>query len=395
MHLRKEFKKWNDRLNTASEGEERDNAQKMLDLIADARENMADITSVAHAMAEKVRYSGDTLRRTTDGDSSRTGRLRNQFYHDGLRISPLVTPALASGLKLVCQRLHIPEGAVEAFIFASPELQAECFAGGASNCVLRFSSSLVDLLDDQEFEFVAGHEIGHFLLGHGIVKLQSQGDSLECLIEQRRQEISVDRMGLIACQKLETAIGALMKTVSGLSSEHLRFDVGAFISQLRDAQEAQYEDAHFATHPASLIRCRALLWFSLNDFFTRGADDFNEEQMTKLDQRIENDFERFVDGPAKHLIKVAKEELAIWIAAQHAVQEGAFDKNEQAVISDLFGSEILDRLKIFLSGLPASEVQDIVYQRMKSAREDLERMIPSSLEDILEEIQRDITAKLN
>jgi len=37
VHLRKEFKKWNNRLNTLSEGDERDNAQKMLDLIAKAR----------------------------------------------------------------------------------------------------------------------------------------------------------------------------------------------------------------------------------------------------------------------------------------------------------------------------------------------------------------------
>jgi len=36
-HLRTEFQKWNDRLNTLNEGDERDNAQQMLDLIADAR----------------------------------------------------------------------------------------------------------------------------------------------------------------------------------------------------------------------------------------------------------------------------------------------------------------------------------------------------------------------
>jgi len=36
-HLRKEFQKWNNRLNTLSEGDERDNAQQMLDLIAKAR----------------------------------------------------------------------------------------------------------------------------------------------------------------------------------------------------------------------------------------------------------------------------------------------------------------------------------------------------------------------
>lgn len=36
-HLRTEFQKWNNRINTLSEGEERDNAQRMLDLIAEAR----------------------------------------------------------------------------------------------------------------------------------------------------------------------------------------------------------------------------------------------------------------------------------------------------------------------------------------------------------------------
>ena len=40
-HLRREFQKWNSRLNTLSEGEERDNAQKMLDLIAEVRNDRA------------------------------------------------------------------------------------------------------------------------------------------------------------------------------------------------------------------------------------------------------------------------------------------------------------------------------------------------------------------
>jgi len=40
-HLRIEFQKWNNRLNSLEEGEERDNAQRMLDLIADARKKYA------------------------------------------------------------------------------------------------------------------------------------------------------------------------------------------------------------------------------------------------------------------------------------------------------------------------------------------------------------------
>jgi len=40
-HLRSEFQKWNNRINTLTEGEERDNAQRMLDLIAEARKKYA------------------------------------------------------------------------------------------------------------------------------------------------------------------------------------------------------------------------------------------------------------------------------------------------------------------------------------------------------------------
>lgn len=41
-HLRTEFTKWNGRLNTLSDGEERENAQRMLNLIAEARKKYAE-----------------------------------------------------------------------------------------------------------------------------------------------------------------------------------------------------------------------------------------------------------------------------------------------------------------------------------------------------------------
>ncbi len=41
-HLRKEFTKWNGRLNTLPDGEERENAQRMLNLIAEARKKYAE-----------------------------------------------------------------------------------------------------------------------------------------------------------------------------------------------------------------------------------------------------------------------------------------------------------------------------------------------------------------
>ena len=89
-------------------------------------------------------------------------------------------------------------------MYASPDLNAECYLGDTSNCIIRFSSSLIDILDKNEFEFVVGHELGHFLLSHQQACVTEK--NLEYYIQQRAQEISADRLGLIACDSLDIAL---------------------------------------------------------------------------------------------------------------------------------------------------------------------------------------------
>lgn len=348
---------------------------------------MSDGLRAAQELAERVRFSGDTLRRRSEGDASHTETVRSLFYQSGLRISREVTPSLSERLNAVYERLNIPKDTVEAFVYSSPEIQAECFAGGTSECVIRFSSSLVDILDEDEFGFVAGHELGHFLLGHGVAKMETRRESLEYFMQQRSQEISVDRIGLLACGSLDIAVRALMKTVSGLTSRHLRFDVGTFVSQLRKPSDPSRHNSQTDSHPSIVVRCRALLWFSLNDFSTKGAQVFSEEQMSKLDERIQNDLNKYVDGPARRRIQEAKEDLAMWMTACEIVQNGIFEKGEQATFAEMFGEDTLEKLKNFLRDIPAPEVQDTVYEKMKSAREELENLIPTSFESEVAKIR--------
>ena len=141
-------------------------------------------------------------------------------------------------------------------------------------------------------------------------------------MQQRAQEVSVDRVGLVACGSLDIAIRALMKTASGLSSDHLRFDVGTFISQLSKSAKPAGHGDHTASHPSILVRCRALLWFSLNDFFTTHKGTFPQGQLDVLDLRIQNDLRTYVDGPARKQIEESKNDLAMWMAAYEIVQKG-------------------------------------------------------------------------
>ena len=158
--------------------------------------------------------------------------VKDHFLKHGLFIERSSAPGLSAVLETVCDRLQVPRKAVSAFVQASPDIQAFCMSNASDECVLHFSSALINLLSEAEFAFVAGHEIGHFLYEHYASGCTSDDASLEDFLIQRYQEISVDRVGLIACGDTNVAIKALIKLVSGLEDRHLKFDATQFISQV-------------------------------------------------------------------------------------------------------------------------------------------------------------------
>src|SRR5215468_304449 len=214
----------------------------------------------------------------------------SELWQSELAISPLVTPQLAASLETVRQRLGIPAGACQGFVFQSPHVQAFCGIVDASHCVVRFSSALVELLTPEEFQFVAGHELGHFIFGHR--RRDTQSGNLESLLQSRAQEISVDRAGLLGCESLNDALGAIMKTASGLSSRHIRFDVTTFVAQLEEAGPSLTLAG--ASHPSLVCRARALLWFSLLGVTRRNASAIDEDRLGKIDDSIKRDLRRLI-----------------------------------------------------------------------------------------------------
>jgi hypothetical protein len=321
----------------------------------------------ARQFGDRLRFSGDSGQ-SDNSESHRESidRAPALLYHSGIEISAALTPILWDRLALVCDRLKLPAGAVSAFIHCSHELQAMCLASGSDHCILQFSSALVDLLDEDEFEFVAGHELGHFLLDH--IDSGVDRTSTEYFIRRRSQEISADRIGLHACKSLDNAIRALMKTVSGLTSRHLRFDVGAFISQLKKIGTSDQSDS---THPSMMIRSKALLWYSLTDFYFRGEQFYSVEQIRKIDARIERDLTRFVDGAVKQMVQATREDLLLWMVTYEVLQSGLFSLKAQTEMEKLFNTDTVQRLRSFLSDLSRDDVESVVHERVRAAREKL------------------------
>ena len=319
----------------------------------------------ARREAERLRYAEDRVHHHSYGDQDRIRRVRDAFYRSGLLISPQSTPALSQAFDSVCERLKLPRDHVDAFIHASADIQAECFVGSSEQCMIRFSSALVNLLDEEEFTFVAGHELGHFLLGHGAVA-EDPGETLEYFMQSRAQEISVDRVGLVACGNLAVSIRAMMKTISGLEHRHLRFDVGQFISQLSRLSQERADHEMWNSHPSMLVRSRALLWFSMDNDLDGYPESIDPEHVAKLDERVRQDFLRYVDGPAHEKIEQCKRNLAMWLAAREIVKDGRFEKSEQDAFREMFGEELLGKLVSFLSDLNSDEVEDAVYERVRN-----------------------------
>ena len=346
--------------------------------------------SRARAYAQRIRFSGD-LPHVHVQFSNITAEVREKHYQDAIEISAALTPHLWKRLTTVCERLHLPTAMVVAFVYSSPNVQAECLATGRSQCTVRVSSAMLDLLTEEEFEFVIGHEIGHFLLDHQPItvhQLSPQG-----FVQQRSQEISADRLGLFACASLETALRALMKTVSGLTEKHLRFDVSAFISQLKKI-ESVTPDWSGSTHPSIVMRAKALLWLSLTEFLGKEAESWSAEQMAVLDRRVERDLQRFVDGAIKVRIDEAKKDLLLWMMTYEILQSGAFAKHLQLRMRQIFNEDTIDRLLTFIGGLSRSELDEVIHEKVRTTRTRLEGLIPQTFESELSGIRSKIEAEL-
>ena len=337
--------------------------------------------TLARQQAERFRFDGDSPSEANIDDVSGLTQARGQFYQDAIEISSLLVPELYRRFRIACERLEVPDDLITPFIYSSKEIQGECYASG-EGCIIRFSSGLIELLDDAEFEFVVGHELGHFLLNHHAANASADQLSLEYFRRRRSQEISCDRIGLIACSSLDTALRALMKTVSGLTNRHLRFDFLAYIAQLRKVETSAI-DASLTTHPSTVIRAKALLWFSLSDFMKRKATSHEfGAQLTQIDERVRRDLDKFVDRAIRERIANLKEDLLLWMVATEIVRIGAFSTTLQSQMLSKFDRETVDKLRSFLGSLSKVSAETIVFEKMVSVRDELEKVAPGGIVDL-------------
>ena len=316
--------------------------------------------------------------------------ITDNFYRHGVFIDKNIAPDLYQIINNVCEKLFIPKNAVLPFVNASSELQASCISISPNKCILTFSSSLINLLDLEEFYFVVGHELGHFIFQHLASGVEEKG--ADFFILRRAQEISVDRTGLIACGDINTASRALIKTASGLGNKHLKFDINQYISQTNLISNPNSGEGFNATHPSMLLRCRALLWFSMQENFVKSYIDQKFEDISSINKKIEKDLDSFVEGNIDLFKDQLRDDLAIWVAVKHVSRDGKFDNAEQKKFSEVFGEDILEKVKNFLATLTQENFLQEVDDKLEQARTKYKRSFPLSFDVDLKKLEEKTVA---
>ena len=308
---------------------------------------------------------------------------KDEMLRQGVLISSDITPTLESCIAQTCQNLKIPRSCVTAFVYSSREVQADCVIDTEERCILRFTSELVRLLSDDELIYVVGHELGHFLYVHGATPI-GQELAAESYFVSRARELSADRLGYLASGNIESALRAILKIASGLDDDHIRFDVRSFLSQIKFLSNSTSSESMDNSHPSLLMRCRSLLWFAMDVKKLSDVDKIKEEQLEKIDTKIIEEFELYVDGPVRKRKRELEKLALTWFCGMEIIKEGRFTKDAQRNVAATLGEQALERLVNILQLYPESELKQELEKRYEDAELELSTDFPSALKNLKE-----------
>ena len=341
-------------------------------------------------LANIVRYSEDKHDKSLGLQPSSLDNVTDEFYRSAVEINENLTPKIESAFKKVCERLSLDRNVIQAFVNNSHEVQAACYYVDANRCLIRISSSLINLLENAELEFVIGHELGHFLLQHA--PSATSRETAEYFVFQRAKEISADRIGILGCGMLKPAVTALVKTASGLNSSHIQVSLDHYLAQLNQIIKPSSGENLFSTHPSMLIRTFAINEFA-KDIEKIEFKFFDSHSVYESDKLIKSFLDEYVDKNIVENIKQGTRNLEMWLAARIVSLAGRFHKNHQDKFKKKFGDEDMQKLKNFFQSCDANVLSEEIEKKIDLANKHLLCLSPSRSENLISNSEK-LIAKL-
>jgi hypothetical protein len=350
----------------------------------------------AFKLASSVRYLDDVKLKIQPPDFTLSNNYESNLALNSLKISKEITPELYICLESACTNLFLNINKVNAYVTSSSEIQAGCISFSRDSCIITITSAVINLLDFEEIKFVLGHELGHFLLSHNIEERQIE-KSQEGYIKKRAQEISVDRIGLLACKDINAATGAITKSLSGLDEKYINFNMQAFLKQLDSDVAKNDESGQFSSHPSFILRAKALLRFSLSDGYLKHTASGNGSNLDEIDKMIQEDLNLYIDKDLRRNINLSKEMLSFWGYAFAYVKGGSFSQENQMIIANKFGDEMKDKLIKMVKSMSTNDaikaVQNKLFDSIKNYREIAPNTARKELNLLLMKIEEETDQK--
>ncbi len=266
---------------------------------------------------------------------------RRRLLASALRITDRIIPLLTDLVSAAQRITHLDGAGVETYVHNDPYQNAACMYTERGGLFLLLTSGLVERLTERELLFVVGHEFGHAIYGHhslparGILSRQgacTAEQAMKLMSWSRRAEISADRVGLLCCQDRRAAAQALIKLTCGLTERLIRFDLDAYISQMKDIQalSEMVRDVQdcFATHPFNPLRVVALdcFWHSAALGGLLGKDTAKYTD-TEADEQVEKLLAFMEPEPAEAEARRTGECL-LWAGLLVAASDGSLETKE-------------------------------------------------------------------
>jgi hypothetical protein len=231
-----------------------------------------------------------------------------------LRVTAELTPTMEDAVQLACHNLGFPREILD--VYVRPKNENNAFSsldGGRAKLI--FNSYLVEISERDELAYVVGHELGHYLFPEANVRQLTP--NLEGCMISRYSEFTMDRIGLIACRSVDKAVSAELKSLSGLSSKHLRMDASAIVAQWREASKAADTTSLWllATHPPTGMRAKALIQFFGSDAYRSAVGQAGGEPIAQVNAALGAEIDRVLDSHAHQLIADKLNKLSGWLCA--------------------------------------------------------------------------------
>ena len=264
-----------------------------------------------------------------------------------IRVEKEIFPTVGNAIEKVFKRLDL-ENEFNFFVTADNfQANAACsLMPSASKPDIIITSKLIELLSEEELQFIIGHEVAHYYYQHSLYpNLETASEThlkLNILNLNRSAEISADRVGFIASGSLEKSLRASLKLASGLSEKHLKFSFSTYLDQLREIESiGKSQSELWSTHPSFLIRIQALIWFSMSKEYHEYFDTKKKGiyDLKTIDSKIEKTIKKVVGDELENSNKAIYDRARLWGSLKLFLVDNKFSKEEQAKFTELVGKE--------------------------------------------------------